>query len=142
MISTGIDFLIKLYTHKPPRLVAFYITPIHCNMSSRGSIHMILHYYPVQPHICKDYFKSMLLLYRASVDIVSILHPVFWVLVYLIFQSTIYADYYQSILLKTVLSSTRIKNYPGCGLRISEWQPSLSGQTECRTAPVDELGDV
>src|SRR5437667_2814490 len=105
MISTGLDFLIKLYTHKLPLLVSLYITPIHCNMSSRSSVHMILHYYPVQLHICKSYFKSILLPYGASVDVVSISHPVFWVLVYLIFQSTVCIGYYQSILLETVLSS-------------------------------------
>src|SRR5437667_10574400 len=105
MISTGLDFLIKPYTHKLPLLVSFYITLIHCNMSSRGSVHMILHYYPVQLHTCKSYFKSILLLYEASVAIVSISHPVFWVVVYLIFQSTVCTGYSQSILLDTALSS-------------------------------------
>src|SRR5438477_11422854 len=104
MISTGLDFLIKLYIHKLPLLVSFHITPIHCNMSSRGSVHMILHYYPLQLHTCKSYFKSILLPYEASVDVVSISHLIFWVVVYLIFQSTVCISYSQSILLETALS--------------------------------------
>src|SRR5436190_16449354 len=42
---------------------------------------------------------------RCCPSLRSISHPVFWVLVYLIFQSTVCISYYQSILLETALSS-------------------------------------
>src|SRR5436190_22143548 len=104
MISTSLDFLIKSYTHKLSLSVSFYITPIHCNMSSCDSVHTIQYYYLVQLDTCKSYFKSILLSYEASVDVVSISHPIFWVVVYLIFQSTVCTNYSQCILLETALS--------------------------------------